>query len=124
MAVSPMAPPAYVGGAIGLATIDVRYRNAPAAGRRKVEQALRRYPLASIPVADRPYLWLAWLYAEAGRPDRGRQLLAEYDAAVPEAFRRREPFRHGAAAAVAFAEGRTRDAIQGYRAWYERSEER
>src|SRR5438876_664876 len=112
-------PAAYVGGAIGLATIDVRYRNAPAAGRRKVEQALRRYPLASIPVADRPYLWLAWLYAEAGRPDRGRQLLAEYDVAVPEAFRRREPFRHGAAAAVAFAEGRTRDAIQEYRAWYE-----
>ena len=36
-------PAAYVGGAIGLATIDVRYRNAPAAGRRKVEQALRRY---------------------------------------------------------------------------------
>src|SRR3989449_11497831 len=61
----------------------------------------------------------AWYYAEAGRPDRGRQLLAEYDAAVPEAFRRRDPFRHGAAAAVALAEGRVQDAINGYRAWYD-----
>ena len=83
-----------------------------------MEEALRRYPLASIHAADRPYTMLAWYYAEAGRPDRGRQLLAEYDAAVPEAFRRREPFRHGAAAAVALADGRVQDAINGYRAWY------
>src|SRR5205823_2886611 len=68
---------------------------------------------------DRPYLALAWLYAEAGRPERGRQLLAEYEATVPDAFRRREPVRHGAAAAVALAEGRVQDAISAYRAWYD-----
>ena len=112
-------PGAYIGGAVGLAIIDVFYRKAPEAGRRRVEDALRRYPLASIPAADRPYLVLAWLYAEAGRPDRARQLLAEYEATVPEALRRGQPFRHDAAAAVAFAEGRVQDAIKGYQAWYD-----
>ncbi|MGH7548169.1 MAG: protein kinase domain-containing protein [Gemmatimonadales bacterium] len=112
-------PGSYIGGAVGLALIDVRYRNAPEAGRRRVEEALRRHPLASLPAEDRPYVGLAGFYAEAGRPDRGRQLLAEYDAAVPEAIRRGQAFRHGAAAAVAFAEGRVRDAIDGYRAWHE-----
>src|SRR2546428_1210142 len=112
-------PGAYIGGAVGLAMIDVLYRKTPEAGRRRVEDALRRYPLASIPAADRPYLSLAWLYAESGRPDRARQLLAEYEATVPEAVRRGQPFRHDAAAAVAFAEGRVQDAIKGYRAWYE-----
>ena len=46
-------------------------------------------------------------------------MLAEYAVQVPEAFRLREPFRHGAAAAVALAEGRVQDAIKEYRAWYE-----
>src|SRR2546430_4425443 len=87
--------------------------------RRRVEEALRRHPLASINAADRPYTMLAWYYAEAGHPDRGRQLLAEYEVAVPEGLRRRDAFRHGAAAAVAFAEGRVQDAITGYRAWYD-----
>src|SRR2546422_6069084 len=101
-----------------LAMIELRYRNAADAARRGVEQALRRHPLASVPAADRQYLLLAWFYAEAGRPDRAKQVLAEYDAAVPDAFRRRQPFRHGAAAAVALAESRVQDAITGYRAWY------
>jgi eukaryotic-like serine/threonine-protein kinase len=114
-------PGAYIGGAIELAMIDVRIRNAPEAGRRKVEEALRRHPLASMPAEDRPYQGLAWFYAEAGRPARGRQLLAEYEAAVPEARRqgKTKAFYHGAAAAMAFAEGRVRDAINGYRAWYD-----
>src|SRR2546426_3418698 len=40
---------------------------------------------------------------------------AEYELAVPEGLRRRDAFRHGAAAAVAFAEGRVQDAITGDR---------
>jgi len=84
-----------------------------------VEAALRRHPLASIPAADRPYVGLAWLYAHLGRPDRARQLLSEYEAALPEAVRRSQPFRHGAVAEIAFAEGRVQDAIKWYRAWYD-----
>ena len=112
-------PAAYFQAAIGLATIDLYYRHAPDAARRTADEALRRHPLAPIPAEDRPYLGLAWFYAEAGRPDRAKQLIAEYDAAVPEAVRRGQPFRHGAAAAVAFAEGRVQDAIRDNRAWYE-----
>src|SRR6266568_78336 len=76
-------PGKYLEDAIVLAVMDVHYRNAPDAARREVEAALRRHPLASIPAEDRPYLGLAWLYADAGRPDRARQLLAEYEAVVP-----------------------------------------
>jgi tetratricopeptide (TPR) repeat protein len=112
-------PGSYLGDAVLLGIIEVIFRNAPDAGRRIVEDALRRHPLASIPPGDRPYVALAWFYAEAGRPDRAKQLLGEYAATVPEAFRQRVPFRHGAAAAVAFAEGRVQDAIAGYRAWYD-----
>src|SRR5437867_125169 len=112
-------PGKYLEDAIALAVMDAHYRNAPEAGRREVEAALRRHPLATIPAADRPYLGLAWLYAHMGRPDSARHFLAEYEAAVPEAVRRSEPFRHGAAAEIPFAEGRVQDAIKGYRAWYD-----
>jgi tetratricopeptide (TPR) repeat protein len=112
-------PAKYFISVLSLAAIELYYRHAPEAGRRIVEEALRRHPLASIPAEDRPYVELAWFYAEAGRPDRAKQLLSEYDATVPEAVRRSRPFRHGAAAAVAFAEGRIQDAIAGYRARYD-----
>ena len=112
-------PGNYVSAAIGIGIMDLFLRNAPDAGRRIVEDALGRHPLASIPVGDRPYLFLAWFYAQSGRPDRAKQLLAEYATTVPEAIRLRAPFRHGAAAAVALAEGRVQDAIGGYRAWYD-----
>jgi eukaryotic-like serine/threonine-protein kinase len=110
---------AYVAGSVFLAMINLRGRNAPETARRQVEEALRRHPLASMRATDRPYASLASFYAEAGRPERARQLLAEYAVQVPEAFRLREPFRRGAAAAVALAEGRVQDAIKQYRAWYD-----
>jgi len=112
-------PGKVIDDAIEIAVMDVHYRNASDAARREVEEALRRHPLASIPAEDRPYLDLAWLYADAGHPDRARQLLAEYEATVPEGVRRGQPFRHGAAAQIAFAEGRFQDAIRGYRSWYD-----
>src|SRR5438105_1945491 len=112
-------PGKYLENAMWIAVIDVHYRNAPDAARREVEKALRRHPLASIPAEDRPYLGLAWLYADAGQPDRARQLLAEFETAVPEGARRGQPFRYGVAAQIAFAEGRIQDAIRGYRTWYD-----
>jgi eukaryotic-like serine/threonine-protein kinase len=97
--------------------IDLRLRNAPEVARRRLDDALRRHPLSQLPVEDRPYLFLAYCYAEAGRPDRARQLLAEYDATVPEAVRRSQHLRDGVAGALALAEGRIRDGINAYRAW-------
>src|SRR5213594_1279388 len=98
-------PGNYFENAFSLAVIDVFFRNAPEAARREVEAALRRYPFATMPAADRPYSGLAWLYGHMGQPDRAKQVMAEYEAAVPDAIRRRQPFRHGAAAAIALAEG-------------------
>src|SRR2546427_95213 len=112
-------PGKYVEDAIGIAIMNVHYRHAPDAARREVEEALRRHLLASIPAEDRPYLALAFLYADAGQPDRARQILAEFETAVPEGARRGQPFRYGAAAQIAFAEGRIEEAIRDYRTWYD-----
>src|SRR5207244_1329490 len=48
--------------------------------------------------------------------------LAEYERLVPERTRRGHPGQLAAAAAIALAEGRVRDAIVGYRAWTEQAE--
>ena len=112
----------YVVGAIRRGLLDVRYRHRPLAGVRAVEAALGRHPLSSIPRLNRPYLALAAFYAEAGRPEVARRLLAEYERLVPERTRRGHPGQLTAAAAIALAEGRLADAILGYRAWIEQAE--
>ena len=48
-------------------------------GRRELERALDRYPLDSVRPVDRPYLKLASALADAGRVDRARALVAEYE---------------------------------------------
>src|SRR5207247_1172458 len=69
-------PGDYVGGALDAAWLDLRYRNRPAAALERVEAALRRHPLASMPAADRPYPELARFYARAGRLDQAKRLVA------------------------------------------------
>src|SRR2546429_9378924 len=101
--------------------MNVLYRIAPDGAQREGEAPLRPPRLSSVPSQDRPYLGLACLYADAGRPERARQLIAEYETAVPQGVRRGEPFRHGAAAQIAFAQGRVPGAHPGYRAWYDES---
>src|SRR5256884_5775165 len=110
-------PGKYLEDAIGIAVMTVHYRNAPDAAQREVEAALRRHPLASIPAQDRPYLGLAWLYADAGRPERARQLIAEYETAVPEGGRPGQPVPPRAAAQIALSQGPIPGAIPGYPAW-------
>src|SRR5213080_845715 len=115
-------PGDYVGGALDAAWLDLRYRNRPAAALERVEAALRRHPLASMPAADRPYPELARFYARAGRLDQAQRLVAEFERNVTEGLRRGVSLRHAAAADIALSEGRTRDAITGYRAWYDENE--
>jgi len=112
----------YVVGAIRRGLLDLRYRQRPLAAVRTVEAALGRHSLSSIPTLNRPYTALAAFYAEAGRPEAARRLLAEYERLVPERSRRGRPGQLAAAAAIALAEGRVQDAIAGYRAWTERAE--
>jgi len=115
-------PGDYIAGAIYAAWLDVRYRDRPAAALERVEAALRRHPLASMPAADRPYLDLARLYARARRSEQAKRLVADFERNVSEGLRRGVSIRHAAAADIALLEGRTQDAITGYRAWYDENE--
>lgn len=100
--------------AIAAATIDVRFRDAPASAARRLDAALASTPLGSIPAGDRPYVGLARAYAEAGRPDVARRLLAEYERTLDEWFRlqwRNQSNYSVAIGEVALDEGRVSEAI-------------
>jgi tetratricopeptide (TPR) repeat protein len=53
----------------------------PSRGVSELERALAQHPLRSLQPMDRPYLDLAIAFARAGRADRARALLAEYEQA-------------------------------------------
>ncbi len=112
-------PSQYLFHAFESALLDVTIRDAPAQGLRKMESALGRHPLESLEPLDRPYLFLAWVYAAAAAPERARELLAEYGGEVDPGLRSREEtvLEHGARGALARAEGRYDDAIAEFRAW-------
>src|SRR5690348_8124452 len=112
-------PGNYLSYAIQEGFAEIRYRSATPGALASVEAALKRHPLSSMPASDRPYLLLTAFYAMAGDPARGRALFAEYEREIPVNVRRGQPGRLGAAAAIAFSEGRLPDAIAGFRAWYE-----
>jgi tetratricopeptide (TPR) repeat protein len=90
----------------------------PARAHRVLDAALERYPLESLALLDRPYTDLARAYAAAGAPERGRELIAEFDA-IPEADHTydTERARHGALGVAALAEGRLDEAIAEFRMW-------
>lgn len=115
-------PQDYVMGATTLGFIELYYRGQPRAAqtaRTMVDAALARHPLATMALEDRPYSFLALFYALAGEPERARRLMAEYERAVPEGWRRGDPFRFAAAGALALADGRIADGIRAYRAAYD-----
>jgi tetratricopeptide (TPR) repeat protein len=113
----------YVNATIVLARLQMEYRDAPDAALSLVESALRRYPLDSMPVLDRPYLNLANFYADAGRPNEGKALVDQFEEVVDESFRRREADDvYEARGHVALAEGLLDEAIAFFRA--EQEEER
>jgi tetratricopeptide (TPR) repeat protein len=113
---------AYLANAVELGWLELRYRNRPAAALQTVKSALARHPLASLAAVDRPYVELAELFASAGRLDRARQLLGEYAANVPEGMRRSDAAVYAAQGAVAVAEGQLADALESYRARYDRDQ--
>ena len=104
-------------GAVSLAWLDLRYRHRASEAVKEVDAALKRHPLSAISAVDRPYTALAAFFARAGRLAQAKRLLAEFEATVPEGVKRGDAFRHRAAAEVAIAEGRARDAVAAYRRW-------
>ena len=98
------------------AGIELWFRGNGARAVQQAEAALRRRPLAGFDVRDRPYLGIAIFFAEAGRPERARALLNEYDRVVPEGDRRIAlEGRHAVLGAIALAERRPQDAIAEFR---------
>jgi tetratricopeptide (TPR) repeat protein len=105
-------PADYLRDAVQLAFIESWFRQQPERGLKAVEAALVRFPLDSIPLLERPYLTLALAYTTAGRPDRARALLGQFERAVDPNLRRVDEYlRRYAWAQVALAEGRYQDAI-------------
>jgi hypothetical protein len=96
--------PFYFGVAGSLAEADIHVRRAPVRGLKQINIALARLLIGSIPLLNRPYPALAGLYARAGRPARGRSLMAEYDKSVSPALQRRNELeREGALGELALS---------------------
>jgi hypothetical protein len=84
----------------------------------RLDRILVRLPLRGVAVADRPYFDVASIYALAGRPDRGRQILEQYRAEVADTAQRRlqQAESHLPLAEIALAEGRPAVALAEFRA--------
>ena len=85
---------------------------------RRADAALRITPLSGIPAGARPYLILIETYADAGKPDRARAYLDEFERTLSDTVQRRlnEWQLQSARARIAFSERRYAEAIELYRA--------
>ena len=78
---------------------------------------MRATPLATMPAPERPYLQIADVYSLAGRPDRARVMLAEFDRVSEAAgYPERAAQRLTTLGGIAIAERRYADAIAALRA--------
>ena len=94
-----------------LGGIDVWYRGDRVGGLRKMDAALARFPLSQMDTLDRPYLDLAYGYAMAGRPDRARAYLAEFEKIDPSLRANDEGYRISVHGMVTLSEGHADAAI-------------
>jgi DNA-binding SARP family transcriptional activator/tetratricopeptide (TPR) repeat protein len=117
-----------LGDALQAAFVDIWYRDRPERGLRRVEAALARTPLASLPVlstsyahyylfGEAYYVRVARTYARAGRPDRARAVLAQFgaDRRDTSLFRASDPAIRSVLGEVALAEGQPLVALQEFR---------
>jgi tetratricopeptide (TPR) repeat protein len=88
----------------------------PARGRRLLDDAVKRFPLASLNPLDRPYGLLAMAYAAAGRTARARSLVDEF-AATPAAdhSKQAERWAEGARGIIALNENKPVEAVAAFR---------
>ncbi|MEO5814361.1 MAG: tetratricopeptide repeat protein [Gemmatimonadaceae bacterium] len=110
-------PPQPLRDSLDVAFMDIWMYEQPSRGIARIDAALKLHPMKSQSVDRQPYFGVAILYSLAGRPDRARAVLAQYDAESRDtAWRRvREPGRHYALAEIALAERRPADAVAEFR---------
>jgi tetratricopeptide (TPR) repeat protein len=70
-------PRRYMTAALRLAYLELRYRHAPNTAIATMNAALTKYPFDRMQDGDRLYDEVARLYADAGRPGRARELIAQ-----------------------------------------------
>lgn len=85
-------------------------------GVRMLDAALARTPLRTAPVEHVSYFNIATAYALAGRPDKARAVLAQYDHEVHDAryLVLAAPARHQVLGEIALAEKRPLDAVREF----------
>lgn len=97
------------------AIIESLIEGDPTVGRRVLDDAVRRFPLASLSPLDRPYAHLALARASVGDLERARTLLAEYEqTADADHSEQTEVWKHAARGVAALAEQRVGDAIEQF----------
>jgi tetratricopeptide (TPR) repeat protein len=105
-------------GALDLAERRIWVLSDTVGALQTIETELGRYTLEEMQPFNRPYLRLASLYAAAGRVDRARALLSEYDSAVDARLRGPPGPRsdyHRARGEIALAAGDYAEAISEFR---------
>ena len=63
---------------------DVWFRGQSARAVARLDTLLRRVPLGTLPVYQRPYLPIVRIYSAAGRPDKARAILAAFASEVKD----------------------------------------
>jgi tetratricopeptide (TPR) repeat protein len=103
--------PQLLASAIWDAQAAALVRGDPEGALRRLDEALRRFPLESVPARDRPYLYLARAFADAGRLDRAEAMMAEYEAAGLE-VQRSDVNRDLVRARIALQRGNAAEALE------------
>ena len=87
-------------------------RGPVAADVQRLEAALAKTPLRSLSDVERPDISVAMAFAMAGRADRARSILAEFEGIRDTALKREvQPALHTARGFIALAERKPRDAV-------------
>ncbi len=109
-------PSAVVDAAQG-AAMAASIRGDASAELKAAEAALARAPLRSLRDAERPDIGVAQAFAIAGRPDRARSVLADFEATVRDTALRRQaqPDIHTTRGLIALAESKPQEAIAEFR---------
>jgi len=95
---------------------DTWIRSQPQRAVTRLDAALNVHPLSTLAEQDRPYAPIARLYAQSGRADRARTVLAQFAQIKDTSFyRSHQSDVHEALAEIAVAEKRYRDAIAEFR---------
>lgn len=84
---------------------------------RRIDAALAAFPFQQIAIGDRPYFTAATAYAYAGRPERARAMLEQYQREVRDTALRRlqQTDFHHALGEVALAEHKPLVALAEFR---------